>query len=88
MDVLRSVYEVAKAVYGNKESSQEEIDAQTGILDYVMKNMKKASQTKVDKTGLHEMLLTASNMVGREDTYTADTLKDIKLCDHCRKDGL
>ncbi|MFR7839549.1 MAG: hypothetical protein ACLU2Y_04345 [Blautia massiliensis (ex Durand et al. 2017)] len=40
---------------GNKESSQEETDAQTGILDYVMKNMKKASQTKVDKTGLHEI---------------------------------
>ncbi len=37
MDVLRSVYEAAKAVYGNKESSQEETDAQTGILDYVMK---------------------------------------------------
>ena len=77
MDVLRSVYETAKAVYGNKESSQEETDAQTGILDYVMKNMKKASQTKVDKTGLHEMLLTASNMAGREDTYTADTLKTL-----------
>lgn len=77
MDVLRSVYEAAKAVYGNKESSQEETDAQTGILDYVMKNMKKASQTKVDKTGLHEMLLTASNMAGREDTYTADTLKTL-----------
>lgn len=79
MDVLRSVYETAKAVYGNKESSQEETDAQTGILDYVMKNMKKASQTKVDKTGLHEMLLTASNMAGREDTYTADTLKTLNF---------
>ncbi len=77
MDVLRSVYETAKAVYENKESSQEETDAQTGILDYVMKNMKKASQTEVDKTGLQEMLLTASNMAGREDTYTAATLKTL-----------
>ena len=77
MDVLRSVYETAKTVYENKESSQEETDAQTGILDYVMKNMKKASQTEVDKTGLQEMLLTASNMAGREDTYTAATLKTL-----------
>lgn len=77
MDVLRSVYEKAKAVYEDKEASQEEADAQTGILDYVTKNMKKASETKVDKTGLYEMILTASNMAGREDIYTAATLKTL-----------
>ena len=48
--------------------------------------MKKASQTKVDKTGLHEMLLTASNMAGREDTYTADTLKTLNSAINCRKE--
>lgn len=75
MDVLRSVYETAKAVYEDKKASQEETDAQTGILDYVLKNMKKTSENKADRNGLYEMLLTASNMAGREEIYTESTIK-------------
>lgn len=77
MDVLRSVYETAKKVYEDRSASQEEADAQTGILNYVTGTMKKVSESKVDKSGLYETLLTASNMAGREDTYTAATIKSL-----------
>ena len=43
-----------------------------------MKNMKKVTEVKVDKSSLYEMLKTAQNLSGREDIYTEATLKSLK----------
>lgn len=75
---LESAYNTAKAVFENADAGQSEIDECVENLNYVMKNMKKVTEVKVDKSSLYEMLRTAQNMSGREDIYTEATLKSLK----------
>lgn len=75
---LESAYKSAKAVFENEDAEQSEIDEAAENLNYVMKNMKKVTEVKVDKSSLYEMLKTAQNMSGREDIYTEATLKSLK----------
>ena len=78
LEALKSLYDTAKEVYADKNATQEEVDAQVRILNYAVKNLKKVEEVTVDKSGLHNMLLTASNMAGRENLYTADSIKNLK----------
>lgn len=75
---LESAYNSAKKVFENADAEQSEIDESTENLNYVMKNMKKVTEVKVDKSSLYEMLKTAQNLSGREDIYTEATLKSLK----------
>lgn len=72
---LESAYKSAKAVFENEDAEQSEIDEAAENLNYVIRNMKKTTEVKVDKSSLYEMLKTAQNMSGREDTYTEASLK-------------
>lgn len=72
---LQNAYNSAKAVFDNEDAEQSEIDEQAENLNYVIKNMKKTTEVKVDKSSLYEMLKTAQNMSGREDVYTEASLK-------------
>ena len=72
---LQTAYNSAKAVFENEDAEQSEIDEQAENLNYVIRNMKKTTEVKVDKSSLYEMLKTAQNMSGREDTYTEASLK-------------
>ena len=75
---LESAYNSAEKVFENADAEQSEIDESTENLNYVMKNMKKVTEVKVDKSSLYEMLKTAQNLSGREDIYTEATLKSLK----------
>ena len=75
---LQSAYNDAKTVMGKEDAEQTEIDNCVKALNTAIKNMKKVAEVKVDKSSLYEMLKTAQNMSGREDTYTADTIKALK----------
>lgn len=72
---LQTAYNSAKAVFENEDADQAEIDEQAENLNYVIRNMKKTTEVKVDKSSLYEMLKTAQNMSGREDVYTEASLK-------------
>lgn len=72
---LQTAYNSAKAVFENEDAEQAEIDEQAENLNYVIRNMKKTAEVKVDKSSLYEMLKTAQNMSGREDVYTEASLK-------------
>lgn len=72
---LQTAYNSAKAVFENEDAEQSEIDEQAENLNYVIRNMKKTTEIKVDKSSLYEMLKTAQNMSGREDVYTEASLK-------------
>ena len=65
-------------MYADKNATQEEVDAQVRILNYAVKNLKKVEEVTVDKSGLHTMLLTASNMAGRGNLYTVESIKNLK----------
>lgn len=75
IQALQTVYDRAHSVYSTKGASQEEVDAQNGVITYVLSNMKKIGDTAPDRTSLHQMLLTASNMAGREELYTDASIK-------------
>ena len=75
---LQKAYDSAKAVFDNEDAEQSEIDESAKNLNNVIKNTKKATEVKVDKSSLYEMLKTAQNMSGREDVYTADSIKTLK----------
>ena len=75
---LKNAYDQAKSVYSDSEADQASIDDQTEALNYVIKNMKKVSETKVDKSGLYDMIKTATGLAAREDLYTADSIKALK----------
>lgn len=75
IQALQTVYDRAHSVYSTKGASQEEVDAQNGVITYVLSNMKKIGDTAPDRTSLHQMLLTASNMAGRESLYTEASVK-------------
>lgn len=78
LEALGSLYEKAEGVYKDDTASQEEINAQVRILNYAVTSLKKVEEVSVDKSGLHSMLLSAANMAGREDLYTAQTIKALK----------
>ena len=78
LEALQSLYDTAKEVYADKNATQEEVDAQVRILNYAVKNLKKVEEVTVDKSGLHTMLLTASNMAGRGNLYTVESIKNLK----------
>lgn len=75
IQALQTVYDRAHSVYSTKGASQEEVDAQNSVITYVLSNMKKIGDTAPDRTSLHQMLLTASNMAGREELYTDASIK-------------
>ena len=75
---LKNAYDQAKSVYSDTEAEQTAIDDQTDALNYVIKNMKKVSETKVDRSGLYEMIKTATGMAAREDLYTEASIKTLK----------
>ena len=75
---LQSAYNKAKAAWDDQDAEQADIDECTENLNYVIKNMKKTTDVKVDKSSLYEMLKTAQNMSGREEQYTADSIKALK----------
>ena len=77
IQALQTVYDRAHSVYSTKGASQEEVDAQNGVITYVLSNMKKIGDTAPDRTSLHQMLLTASNMAGREELYTDASIKTL-----------
>ena len=75
---LQNAYNEAKTVFDKEDAEQSEIDDCVEKLNYVIKNMKKVAEVKVDKSGLYEMLQTAQNMSGRESLYTVDSIKALK----------
>lgn len=57
------------------EIVMEDTQDEAADLNYVIRNMKKTTEVRVDKSSLYEMLKTAQNMSGREDVYTEASLK-------------
>ena len=70
MNVLQKAYDAAQAVYDDAKASQEDIDAQTGILSTLLNSIVPVTHEKVEKAGLHDVLVTAANMLGRDNTFT------------------
>ena len=75
---LKKAYDSAKAVFENTEAEQSVIDDETESLNYALKNMKKVSETKVDKSGLYDMIKTATGLAAKDNLYTAATIKSLK----------
>lgn len=75
---LQAAYNSAKTVFDKEDAEQSEIDACVENLNYIIGNMKKTTEVKVDKSSLYEMLKTAQNMSGREELYTAESIKALK----------
>lgn len=78
LEALEHLYDEAKAVYEDPEASQEEVDAQVRILTYAVENLKLVEETQVERQGLHELLLAAANLAGRDHLYTKESLKALK----------
>lgn len=79
LETLRTLYDEALTVYENENASQEEVDAQVRILTYAVNNLKRVDEVAVNRQGLHEMIVAASNMAGREHLYTAESIKALKV---------
>ena len=75
---LKKAYDSGKAVFENTEAEQSVIDDETESLNYALKNMKKVSETKVDKSGLYDMIKTATGLAAKDNLYTAATIKSLK----------
>lgn len=75
---LKKAYDSGKAVFENTEAEQSVIDDETESLNYALKNMKKVSETKVDKSGLYDMIKTATGLSAKDNLYTAATIKSLK----------
>lgn len=75
---LKKAYDSAKAVFENTEAEQSVIDDETESLNYALKNMKKVSEAKVDKSGLYDMIKTAVGLAAKDNLYTAATIKNLK----------
>ena len=78
IQALQSAYDKAKAVYEDEKATQAQIDSQTGVLTYLTENMKVVTETAVNKDGLHSMIVSAANLAGRENLYTADSISALK----------
>ena len=77
-EVLERAYQDAKTVYANKDADQETADSKTIVLNYVMEHMKTIDESKVDRTGLYNILKIASNLTGKESAYTTASMKKLK----------
>lgn len=75
---LQKAYNSAKAVFENEDAQQSEIDESVENLNYILGNMKKTTDVRVDKSSLYEMLKTAQNMSGREELYTAASIRTLR----------
>ena len=75
---LKKAYDSGKAVFENTEAEQSVIDDETESLNYALKNMKKVSEAKVDKSGLYDMIKTAAGLAAKDNLYTAATIKSLK----------
>lgn len=75
---LKKAYDSGKAVFENTEAEQSVIDDETESLNYALKNMKKVSESKVDKSGLYDMIKTATGLAAKDNLYTAATIKSLK----------
>ena len=75
---LKKAYDSAKAAFENTEAEQSVIDDETESLNYALRNMKKVSETKVDKSGLYDMIKTATGLAAKDNLYTAATIKSLK----------
>lgn len=75
---LKSAYDTAKGVYDDANASQDDVDSQVRVLEYLMNHMSEVSEIEVDKSGLHDLLVTASNLAGREDLYTKESISALK----------
>lgn len=75
---LKKAYDSGKAVFENTEAEQSVIDDETESLNYAIKNMKKVSEAKVDKSGLYDMIKTATGLAAKDNLYTAATIKSLK----------
>lgn len=78
LEALKSAYDKAFAVYEDEAASQEDTDAQTRILNYLTENLVQVEASQVRKDGLHDLLITAANMSGRESIYTAESIQALK----------
>ena len=75
---LKKAYDSGKAVFENTEAEQSVIDDETESLNYALKKMKKVSEAKVDKSGLYDMIKTATGLAAKDNLYTAATIKSLK----------
>ena len=78
IEALKSAYDTAKGVYDDANASQDDVDSQVRVLEYLMNHMSEVSEIEVDKSGLHDLLVTASNLAGREDLYTKESISALK----------
>ena len=78
LDILRSLYERAQELYDNAGSTQEDIDKYVAMLNYYVESMVPVQEGETFRDGLYSMLLTASNMAGRENSFTDSTLNALK----------
>ena len=78
LETLRSAYDTAMEVYKDVSASQEETDAQVRILNYLVGSLVQVQPITVEKGGLHDLLVTAAAMSGRENLYTAASISTLK----------
>lgn len=82
LEILERLYNEAKELFENAKTdltiSQQEVDAEVDILKTYMESMTKVTETETEKSGLHAMLMTASNIAGRENVYSESTLNALK----------
>lgn len=78
LEALERLYDEAKTVYEDPDASQEEVDAQVRILTYAVENLKPVDEGKVERQGLHELLLAAANLAGRDHLYTKESIQALK----------
>ena len=78
IEALKSAYDTAKGVYDDANASQDNVDSQVRVLEYLMNHMSEVSEIEADKSGLHDLLVTASNLAGREDLYTKESISALK----------
>ena len=78
IETLKSAYDTAKAVYDDENADQETVDAQVRVLEYLTSHMNEVAEIEVDKSGLHDLLVTAADLAGREDLYTKESISALK----------
>ena len=78
LETLRSAYGTAMEVYEDASASQEEADAQVRILNYLTGSLVKVQPVTVEKGGLHDLIVTAASMAGRESLYTEASISALK----------
>lgn len=78
IEALRSAYDTAYEVYQKKDVTQDDVDAQVRVIGWMLEHMIRVSEQTTEKSGLHDLLLTAANMSGREQLYTSTSITALK----------